>query len=544
MPLSSAEISLYSRQMLVPGFGAASQRILRELNILLIGAGGLGCPVALYLVRAGVGGLTIVDGDLVEVSNLHRQVLHDASRVGSSKAHSLVESLRGSGGSGTVLVAEPRWFTVDSAPELLPGHQLVVDATDNASTRYLLNDACVLVPRELGLPSPMPLISGAALGLDGQLSIHHWSGEEGRRGCYRCLFPTPPPSSAAPPCAEVGVLGPVTGMVGCLMALEVLKCAAAWARGEGPPIPSWSRAYPITSTPPSSSSSSSSTAASAAATSASGENVTPPQLLHTPTLPPPTSKLICVDASEPRIRSIGKAVGGSPTCILCGSSPSILSLQDSLTWARENNLPSGGGGVVALQEGESGGGVVFCPIEHQGAKDFHSSMSTPPPVASAEQIRRAQECGFESTQLPPLLVLDVRSALQRDIVAPSALHSIHIPFHILKDMWLKEGRLGVRRVFEGALRGQPSVNFSGIGGDGAGDFSSGSGYGGGGGGGHAFEEAPDYSGEVLVLCRRGVDSREVAAMLRLSGVPNAVTVEGGLKTWWEKGCAHHGSCAY
>ena len=493
MPFS--DISLYSRQMLVPGFGAASQQILRELKVLLVGAGGLGCPVALYLVRAGVGGLTVVDGDLVEESNLHRQVLHDASRVGTSKAHSLVCGLQGSGGSSTALRAEAVWFSVENAQHLIQGHNLVVDATDNASTRYLLNDACYLVPQAMGQLSPVPLISGAALGLDGQLSVHHW-GKKGRVGCYRCLFPTPPPSSAAPPCSEVGVLGPVTGLVGCLMALEVLKCAAAWARGEGPPILCWS------------SSPSNNLAATSENQSQQGQRQS--HFLHTPTLPPPTPTLLCIDASEPRVRSIGKAMDGASGCILCGCSPTIKSMLDSHAWAKQMGMQHTWA-EATLDDKKTGVAGLICPTEAANSEPVARGISSSF-MATAEQINRAQMVGGDaaagSTAAPIPLVLDIRPALHRDITAPKATYCAHLPYNSILQSWDKNGEMGVRDALKTAVMNSQDPAKVRVKGE---------------------EGLLESLGEILVLCRRGVDSEKAAEILRASGFHGAVSVADGLR---------------
>lgn len=187
--------------------------------MLVVGAGGLGCPVGLYLAAAGIGRIGIVDYDTVEVSNLHRQVAHRESRTDQGKAASLAATLREL--NSTVRIEEHALLLAsNNALSLVQAYDIVVDATDNAVTRYLLNDACVLADR--------PLVSGAALRLDGQLTVYHY-GPDGP--CYRCLYPEPPPPEAVTNCDAGGVLGPVPGLIGCLQALEVLKMIAL----EGPP---------------------------------------------------------------------------------------------------------------------------------------------------------------------------------------------------------------------------------------------------------------------------------------------------------------------
>lgn len=201
-----------------------------------MGAGGLGCPVGLYLAAAGVGRLGIIDGDVVERSNLHRQVAHMEERLGVGKARSLAASMA-SLNPGPRLEVHERMLDVAVAAELIPHYDIVVDATDNVTTRYLLNDMCCLLKR--------PLVSGAALRLDGQLSTFHF--HRGRKGeekvnsdaemimdhgqgletslppCYRCIHPVAPPAASVGRCNEEGVLGPLPGLIGCVQALEVIN---------------------------------------------------------------------------------------------------------------------------------------------------------------------------------------------------------------------------------------------------------------------------------------------------------------------------------
>lgn len=208
--LSKDDVSRYSRQMLLPGFGVRGQKALKSASVLIVGAGGLGCPCAAYLAAAGVGRIGIIDFDAVETSNLHRQILHSEAKVGLSKVDSLVIALR-------QLNSQPEYVqhcaVLDSsnALDIIGGYQVVVDASDNAATRYLVNDACVHLGR--------PLVSGSALRWEGQLTVY------GHRGgpCYRCLFPEPPPTTTVTNCSEGGVVGMVPGVIGCMQALEVVK---------------------------------------------------------------------------------------------------------------------------------------------------------------------------------------------------------------------------------------------------------------------------------------------------------------------------------
>ncbi|KAG0047337.1 Molybdenum cofactor synthesis protein 3 [Gryganskiella cystojenkinii] len=210
--LTNPEIARYSRQLILPDFGIHAQLDLRNSSILVVGAGGLGASCILYLGGAGVGRLGIVDHDTVDTSNLHRQVIHNEARQGMSKAQSAALSVRLLNPLCNTVVHD---LVLDSsnAQPIIDAYDIVVDATDNVATRYLLNDACVLGGK--------PLVSGSALRLDGQLTIYNYRGGP----CYRCLFPTPPPSETVTNCSDGGVLGVVPGIVGCLQALEAIKIA-------------------------------------------------------------------------------------------------------------------------------------------------------------------------------------------------------------------------------------------------------------------------------------------------------------------------------
>ena len=182
--------------------------------MLLVGAGGLGSPAALYLAAAGVGHLTLIDDDRVERSNLHRQVLHRDAAAGDSKVRSGMATLRALNPSVEVAGREVR-LTETNARELLAGRHVVIDGSDNFATRYVVNDCCVA----LGIP----LVHGSVFRFEGQVSVF-WPARPGDAGpCYRCLYPEPPPPELAPSCAEAGVLGVVPGIIGLLQAAEALK---------------------------------------------------------------------------------------------------------------------------------------------------------------------------------------------------------------------------------------------------------------------------------------------------------------------------------
>ena len=209
-PLSRDELERYHRNALVPQVGLVGQQRIRASRILLIGAGGLGAPAALYLAAAGVGTIGLIDDDDVDVSNLQRQVIHATAAVGRPKVDSAAEAIRALNPDVEVVAHRTR-LTADNARDLLGGWDVVIDGTDNFPTRYLVNDAAVM----LGLP----LVHGAVLGFNGQVGVF-----DARRGpCYRCLHPAPPPAGSVPSCAEAGVLGVLPGIIGTMQAAEALK---------------------------------------------------------------------------------------------------------------------------------------------------------------------------------------------------------------------------------------------------------------------------------------------------------------------------------
>ncbi len=208
--LSPDELARYGRQVVLPEVGREGQERLKAARILLVGAGGLGSPVALYLAAAGVGRLTLVEPDRVERSNLHRQILYGESDVGRPKLDAAGARLREINPYLDLLPVGER-FSAANALALVADHDVIVDGTDNFAARYLVNDACVLAGK--------PNVFGAVLRFEGQVSVF-WSA---RGPCYRCLFPEPPPAGLVPSCAEAGVLGALPGIVGALQANEALK---------------------------------------------------------------------------------------------------------------------------------------------------------------------------------------------------------------------------------------------------------------------------------------------------------------------------------
>jgi adenylyltransferase/sulfurtransferase len=208
--LSHEEIHRYSRHLIMPEVGMQGQKKLKSAKVLMIGAGGLGSPLGLYLAAAGVGRIGIVDFDVVDSTNLQRQLLHGTKDVGRSKLDSAAERLRDVNPHVEVVPHRLR-LTSENALEVLEPYDVVVDGTDNFPTRYLVNDACVL----LGKPN----VYGSIFRFEGQASVFH--AEEGP--CYRCLFKEPPPPGLVPSCAEGGVLGVLPGIVGSIQALETIK---------------------------------------------------------------------------------------------------------------------------------------------------------------------------------------------------------------------------------------------------------------------------------------------------------------------------------
>jgi molybdopterin-synthase adenylyltransferase len=206
--LSEPEIERYSRQLVLPEWGEAAQLAASEASVLVIGAGALGSPVAMYLAGAGVGRIGILDDDAVELSNLHRQLLHFTPDLGEPKAESAAAKLRF---LNPDIVIEPYQVRVEAAnaPALLEGQDLVVDCSDSFATRYAVNAACCA--------AGVRLVEAGVLGMSGLVM----SIKPGRTACYRCAFPEPPED--APRCADAGVLGPAAGVIGSLQALEALK---------------------------------------------------------------------------------------------------------------------------------------------------------------------------------------------------------------------------------------------------------------------------------------------------------------------------------
>ncbi len=217
LDFTDAELHRYSRHILLAEVGATGQARLRAARVLVVGAGGLGSPLALYLAAAGVGTIGLIDDDRLELSNLQRQVAHTTDRIGQPKVESAAAAIAALN-PGVRVETHQRRMDRAAAEDLIPRYDLVCDGTDNFPTRFLLGDACHLLGR--------PLVSAAVLRFEGQLSVFR-SHLGAPHPCQRCLHPTPPPPGLVPSCSEAGVLGAVTGVMGTLQSTEVLKLILA-----------------------------------------------------------------------------------------------------------------------------------------------------------------------------------------------------------------------------------------------------------------------------------------------------------------------------
>lgn len=213
MSLSDDQVERYARHIVLRDVGGAGQQKLLASKVLIVGAGGLGSPVAMYLAAAGVGTIGIVDDDEVSLSNLQRQILYGTADVGAPKVEIAKKTLASLNPDVTVEIHHCRLDAANAA-ELIAGYDIVADGSDNFDTRFLLNDACFL--------GEVPLVSAAIGQFEGQLSTFKAYEDEGGP-CYRCIFPEKPPAGAIPSCAEAGVIGAVAGVLGSLQAVEVIK---------------------------------------------------------------------------------------------------------------------------------------------------------------------------------------------------------------------------------------------------------------------------------------------------------------------------------
>lgn len=227
MSLAPDEIERYARHIVLPEIGGPGQARLKQARVLVVGAGGLGAPLLLYLAAAGIGTLGIVDDDAVSLANLQRQVIHRTADVGRAKVDSAADAL----GALNPHVAVERHgvrLHADNAAGLVAAYDLVADGCDNFATRYLVSDACFHARR--------PLVTGALGRFDGSITTirAHETGPDGTPNpTWRCLFPAPPPEGSVPTCAQAGIVGALAGMVGSLMALEVVREITGFGGGQG-----------------------------------------------------------------------------------------------------------------------------------------------------------------------------------------------------------------------------------------------------------------------------------------------------------------------
>lgn len=291
--LTAAEIERYSRQLILSesdGFGVKEQlHMMRDSSVLVIGAGGIASTLLLYLAAAGVGCITIFDFDTVQPSNLHRQVLYSNAQVGQNKAVAAKAAMLRLNPTLPNIVSIPHAFGADDAAlQTVAAHTVVVDASDNPATRYLVNDACVLAGHHT------PLVSGSAVGTQGQVTVYNYSNVGSSSGCYRCLYPNPALQSECRSCADAGVLGPVPGVIGLLQAMEVLKILAAQATSNS---------------------------------SGFGARV-----LH--------DRLVLYDGASCTFAGVKKPKARRTDCPVCGSQPTIRSMADSQRNLQDTRGPS------------------------------------------------------------------------------------------------------------------------------------------------------------------------------------------------------------
>ena len=226
MDFTEDQLQRYSRHIILPEVGGKGQRKLLSAKVFIVGAGGLGCPVGFYLTAAGVGTIGIADNDIVELSNLQRQIAHSTKTLGKPKVESAKATFEALNPDVNIVAMKGK-LTKDNILDIFKDYDIIVDGSDNFPTRYMVNDACVMLKK--------PLISGAILKFEGQVTTII----PGEGHCYRCLFEDPPPAGLVPSCQEAGVLGVLPGVVGSLQAAEVLKLIL----GKGEPLKNYLLLY-------------------------------------------------------------------------------------------------------------------------------------------------------------------------------------------------------------------------------------------------------------------------------------------------------------
>ncbi|CAN8099666.1 unnamed protein product [Discula destructiva] len=375
-PLREEEYQRYGRQLILPQVGINGQQRLKAARVLIVGAGGLGCPAAAYLAGAGVGTLGVVDGDVVEASNLHRQIGHSTARVGMLKVDSLAAYCRELNPL-TTFVTHPEHLTPTNAEEIVKAYDLVLDCTDHPTSRYLISDICVLLHK--------PLVSASALRTDGQLIVLNTpptpqgSSTPTAPPCYRCVFPKPPPPEAVVSCGEGGILGPVVGVMGVLQALEALKILAA---GRHVPRTTFSSSSSSSSCPSSSSSSSS------PSSSSSSPETDDPQ---------PTLLLFSAGAGAPTFRTV-KMRRRRQDCFACGATGGAANLT-------LDTLRSGSLDYLAFCGGMSAPIKVLDKTQRISANDVRERLDDD----------AGNNNNNNNNKKPPFLLLDVREKELFDI---------------------------------------------------------------------------------------------------------------------------------
>lgn len=381
--LSAEQISRYSRQLLLPCFGTAAQLELCSSSALVIGAGGLGSPVIAYLAGAGIGRLGVIDDDVVDVSNLHRQVIHGGSAPGTNKAISAGQAVAALN-PGVDYIAYQTRLTADNAAELVGAFDIVIDASDNMLTRYLVNDACVL--------QGVPLVSGAAIGSEGYCTVYNHTSTGGP--CYRCIYGSPPPTATVASCSENGVLGAVPGVIGCIQAIEALKILSGMPKASV------------------------------------------------------LARRMCMyDALAGEFRTL-KLRARSPKCAVCGDAPhkTIHSLADSSAWCRQRDLVPTEDQQCRREAAQKlphlpGEQRIDC-LKLQSIMAGHAGTLS----NAAKSLRTDAPGGGKVEAVPteaPCLLLDVREAVQYQICALP--NSLNVP---LKDLTDKPDPHGQNKIAE------------------------------------------------------------------------------------------------
>ncbi len=373
---SPDELHRYARHLSLQEVGVEGQRRLKEARVLVVGAGGLGSPAALYLAAAGVGRLGIIDGDVVELSNLQRQVLHATGAVGQPKVDSARARLEEVNPHVTV-VTHPFRLTAGNAMEVVAGYDLVVDGSDNFATRYLVNDTAVL--------SGKPWVYGAILRWEGQVSLFGAPGGP----CYRCLFREPPPPGLVPGCAEAGVIGALPGAVGSLQALEAVKWILGLGRG--------------------------------------GEGRPASEGLHPSGARSAAGRLLILDTLRFSFRTVKPR--RDPDCPLCGDAPTIRELVDYEWFCATGETRE----ATAAGAGGSQGPAAVPGAAPPPGPAASGPPSDPIPTLTPTALRNALSAGA-----PPVLV-DVREDWEWAVSSLADQGAIHLPLKVLERRLEDEG---------------------------------------------------------------------------------------------------------